>query len=244
MLPRRRSIPKTLMEACDLTQSGDVGSLFYYLSQSFHGTTDMFDDVSQLTDLYYYIRSGDKPITPYVERMIGLYDPPDNWRPETLAPQALGRIALTIGVRFLPNWMKEYATRSMEYDPIENYSMEEVTDGSERVITDKTSRSANMETESSSDAESRNYGFNPPTGGNPRDSATSGSTVTTTGDPEDNYEESIHSESGTLKLTRHGNIGVTTSQQMIQSERDLWKWDFYNDVMFPDLDKILTLAIY
>ena len=45
-------------------------------------------------------------------------------------------------------------------------------------------------------------------------------------------------------LTRHGNIGVTTSQQMIQSERDLWTWNFFNTVVFPDCDKILTLSIY
>lgn len=46
------------------------------------------------------------------------------------------------------------------------------------------------------------------------------------------------------KLTRSGNIGVTTSQQMIESERDLWLWNFFRNVVFPDLDKILTLQIY
>jgi len=45
-------------------------------------------------------------------------------------------------------------------------------------------------------------------------------------------------------LTRSGNIGVTTSQQMIQSERDLWKWNYFTDVVFPDLDKLLTICIY
>lgn len=45
-------------------------------------------------------------------------------------------------------------------------------------------------------------------------------------------------------LTRSGNIGVTTSQQMIQSERDLWIWNYFNDVVFPDVDKMLTLKIY
>ena len=45
-------------------------------------------------------------------------------------------------------------------------------------------------------------------------------------------------------LTRSGNIGVTTSQQMIQSERDLWIWNFFNDVVFKDLDKALTIQVY
>lgn len=46
------------------------------------------------------------------------------------------------------------------------------------------------------------------------------------------------------ELTRSGNIGVTTSQQMIQSERELYIWNFFLDVVFPDLDKIFTLKCY
>ena len=45
-------------------------------------------------------------------------------------------------------------------------------------------------------------------------------------------------------LRRSGNIGVTTSQQMIQAERDLWLWDFFHTVVFPDVDKVLTIPIY
>ena len=45
-------------------------------------------------------------------------------------------------------------------------------------------------------------------------------------------------------LRRSGNIGVTTSQQMIQAERDLWLWNFFHSVVFPDVDKVLTIPIY
>ena len=44
-------------------------------------------------------------------------------------------------------------------------------------------------------------------------------------------------------LTRSGNIGVTTSQQMIESERQLWLWKYF-DVVFKDVDSLLTIAIY
>ena len=44
-------------------------------------------------------------------------------------------------------------------------------------------------------------------------------------------------------LTRKGNIGVTTTQQMMQSEIELWKWNFYRSV-FKDIDSVLTLKIY
>lgn len=45
------------------------------------------------------------------------------------------------------------------------------------------------------------------------------------------------------ELTRSGNIGVTTTQQMLTSEIELRKWLYYNSV-FNDIDSILTLSIY
>ena len=44
-------------------------------------------------------------------------------------------------------------------------------------------------------------------------------------------------------LSRSGNIGVTTSQQMIMSEIELWRWNFFKDV-FEDIDTICCLDIY
>ena len=51
-------------------------------------------------------------------------------------------------------------------------------------------------------------------------------------------------ETRNYELTRQGNIGVTTTQQMLQSERDLWKWNYLTEVVFPDLDSVFTLKIY
>lgn len=47
----------------------------------------------------------------------------------------------------------------------------------------------------------------------------------------------------TRNLTRHGNIGVTTSQQMIESELIL-REKFFFEIIFKDIDKYLTLAVY
>lgn len=54
------------------------------------------------------------------------------------------------------------------------------------------------------------------------------------------------SDSSTRNYTLHrsGNIGVTTSQQMIEAERNVWLWNFFHTVIFPDVDRILTIAIY
>lgn len=51
------------------------------------------------------------------------------------------------------------------------------------------------------------------------------------------------SNSVTRTLTRSGNIGVTTSQQMIESTIELWRWNFFIQV-FEDLDTILTISTY
>lgn len=42
---------------------------------------------------------------------------------------------------------------------------------------------------------------------------------------------------------RHGNIGVTTNQQMIESEIELRKHNFF-EIVFSDIDKYLTLSVY
>lgn len=46
-------------------------------------------------------------------------------------------------------------------------------------------------------------------------------------------------------LTRSGNIGVTTSTQMLEQHKDFWwKWNFYNSILFPSVDKLLTIPLY
>ena len=61
-----------------------------------------------------------------------------------------------------------------------------------------------------------------------------------------NNENTITSSTSndtTRELKRSGNIGVTTTQQMLQQERELWDWNYYNTV-FKDIDNLLTLMIY
>lgn len=45
-------------------------------------------------------------------------------------------------------------------------------------------------------------------------------------------------------LRRNGNIGVTTTQQMLESEIALWQWNFVSDFVFKCADKLLTIPIY
>lgn len=77
------------------------------------------------------------------------------------------------------------------------------------------------------------------------DSGTNTGSVETTNSTQSSasYSDS-KSENGTHTLTRHGNIGVTTSQQMLQSELDLiprrqLKFEFYNDIK-----QLILIGIY
>ena len=45
------------------------------------------------------------------------------------------------------------------------------------------------------------------------------------------------------KLTRTGNIGTNTFQNLLQQERNIWIYDFFEQV-FKDVDSVLTIPIY
>lgn len=90
------------------------------------------------------------------------------------------------------------------------------------------------------------------------DQTTYGSTERTTGTEQTEYNTTdadtgtqTHADSGrdvetrNYTLTRHGNIGTVTSQQMIEAERELWRmWDFFREIVYPDVDRILTIETY
>ena len=104
------------------------------------------------------------------------------------------------------------------YNPINNYDMEET-------------RTPDLSTGVTASAESKTgvFGFN---GTNAKDSASN-----------DGSSNSTTTLTGTDTLTRKGNIGVTTTQQMITQEIELRKHDFYR-IIYSDIDSILCLKIY
>lgn len=200
--------------------------------------------ISALLDTEYYGNvSGDKLISPLVQKIL---------TNGTLSETDIILLANTIFALNSANWAKEWATLSAQYDPIENYSMLEIMTNDETVTEyGKThTRTDDTTQEETPDITVENdnavYGFNSsqsvPTG--EQTQGTSGTnTITNTGTVTDvDSGEDTHTRN--YRLTRTGNIGVTTSQQMLESERKLWLWNFFRDIVFPDVDRILTLRIY
>ena len=207
-------------------------------------------------DLAYYGNiSGDKTIGPMVRKIM---------TGDVLTDAEKTVLSTVIMALCGVNWSKEWETLQAEYDPIQNYSMVETMTDDETVdafghvntrTLDTDHAKTGTETATPDLTVNRDngyYGFNSDLG-----VPLSDQEQKTTGTNEVEYDTSetdtgsiTDTESGrnthtrNYELTRAGNIGVTTSQQMLQSERDLWMWNYFYDVVFPDLDRVLAIAVY
>ena len=130
----------------------------------------------------------------------------------------LSKISSIIKTKYKDKWDKLYdAFINSDYNPLENYSMVE---------------DENVKTEIVNETDGNNniFGFNT-TSVDGVEQTKSGAKSTTTGDFDKNHR----------KLTRSGNIGVATSQQMLESEINLRKYNFYLALM-NDVDEIMTIS--
>ena len=201
------------------------------------------NDVSgnQLDIIYHGSRSGNKIIGSLIENYL------DN---NTVSDDNKIIIAQAIYTIYIKNWNALYKTLSLEYNPIENYSMTETENvqDTHKGTLESNGNNTNTYTETTLVNDTSNnqlWGFNSTdsvnsdkqTGDTTRDVE---STMDSTHKNTDRETKDITSD---RTLKRSGNIGVTTSQQMIESERQLWLWNIFESV-FSDIDKILVLKIY
>lgn len=131
---------------------------------------------------------------------------------------ALEKVAENIVMKFRTNWDKIYeAYFATNYKPLENYSMTE-------------KENIGTEIRVNNDVDNKIYGFNSVEGSN---SSKSSNSVVTSSDFNENKRE----------LTRQGNIGVTTSQQMLTSELELREYNFFEKIL-ADIDSVICLSTY
>lgn len=130
----------------------------------------------------------------------------------------------------IENWNKLYENYTIFYNPIENYSM---TEKGKRT---NTGTQGNKQTGNArSESTSNIYAYNVTTS-NPASSSVATSNPNLENVRTDNLTE-------INELTRSGNIGVTTSAQMIEENIKLWEWKFFDSV-FKDIDRVLTIGVY
>lgn len=147
------------------------------------------------------------------------------------------------------NWKKLYDTTVLKYNPIENYDrIENWSDDDNETTTsdrDNTVKSTSTnEIMNSVNVTDKNTAFNAGLADHAKQ-ITDGDT-TENGSITNTEKENVNDER-TVKHTRtgraHGNIGVTTSQQMIQSERDLVVFNLY-DVITESFIENFCLMVY
>lgn len=136
--------------------------------------------------------------------------------------------------RTMKRW---YDALSIEYDPLENYDRkEDWTDANNKNnqitrlenaigsdVSESTGGGSTTNTRSAFDASDYQPHDKAETSSNGNN--LSSSSTTAYGKTEDN-ETNINKRIGRA----HGNIGVTTSQQMLQSELDVSKWNLYDEI--------------
>lgn len=170
----------------------------------------------------------DKTLAPIYSRLIDKYIA-DGYSNTEAIIYANTKLIKVIENKYLTNWNKLAIALFSEYNPINNYDMTEnkkINVNTEMNVTGTTSESET----------NKIAGFNSDEASVVTEGKKSGSQITdTTGAKNKNEQEE--------ELTRSGNIGVTTSQQMIESEIKLRRANII-DIIFNDMDKILFLDYY
>ena len=221
------------------------------------------DDINaSILDVEYFGNiSGNKTISPLIAKILSK----DN--ASTLSDARKNQLALIIYNLNVLKWSKLWETFNLEYNPISNYDMTE----SETTERDRTASGSHSQTAThtgtDTDASTRttsNSGAgesaNKRNAFNSTSASDTGSNTTTASNTETenagntktlNLTDAVSGSNSetvgddeTRTLTRSGNIGITSSQQLIESERNLWLWNMFYRVVFPDIDKTLTIATY
>ncbi|MBQ1297745.1 MAG: hypothetical protein IIY21_27145 [Clostridiales bacterium] len=221
-------------------------------------------DSSVLDVAYFGNHSGGKFCAPLVKLVINT---------EGVVPsQARTMIAKIIVSKYLINWTKLWATNVASYSPIHNYDMHEERDlaTTEDNIEDTDITLARTGTDAmqhgmvestqhgrTNERVTSRYGLNTVDGqvkpSDQVDDTEGGTTVTTDSGTDTQTKNLLDTTDGRTvednegteheEIYRYGNIGVTTTQKLLQEERDLWIWNYFNEI-FKDLDKELALAFH
>ena len=221
-------------------------------------------DNSVLDIAYFGNHSGGKFCAPLVKLLID-----DDGVIPSAARVTIAKILIS---KYLNNWNHLWETNVAVYSPIHNYDMHEerdlattddnveTTDGElSRTGTEGLTHGMVESTQHGRTEDNVNYKYGLNTtvyqqNRSDENVSTEGGTTTTTDSGTDTTTRNLV-DSTDQKVTednegteheethRYGNIGVTTTQKLLQEERNLWLWNFFDEV-FNDLDKELALAFH
>lgn len=196
----------------------------------------LLEDTITLNDLdmHFYDSYGQRIISPFLRRVIKsnggtIPIPVTDW-------VGISRVCYR---KLYHTLRQEALALGAEYNPINNYDMtEDGSDSDTHSGTDTTTHTATEYTQTTTDDVT---GFDSTGDGVQANKSTSDVRQGTK--PGEDSTEYGHVISREHSLSRSGNIGVTTSQQMIQSELDLRCTDYWDRVC-EHVAEILTIPMY
>ena len=206
---------------------------------------------------YYAGHSGEKITSPLLDVLLTANNT------DKVNATIAATLSKIINAKYMKNWERLWELNVAEYNPLENYNRTE-----DETITHDQTETVNMthttdvtRTDNLAHTDGRTldsnvttnevYGFNS-TDPKPESKSTNvhtwsdgGSNTGTVRNAGSEGDSGTKRDAGTTtkESTISGNIGVTTSQQMAQSEIDLWQWHYF-ETIFNDIDRELTCNMY
>lgn len=142
-------------------------------------------------------------------------------------------LAIILYTRFADKWNRLFDAMALTYNPIENYNMTETS-----THDTENNGQTSLQQEIESKQTENNFGFNS-ISSQPVGEVTS----KTTADPTTNKTISNLNSKENNTLSRSGNIGVTTTQQMLEQEIEIRK-NIFMDIVYSDIDSVLASPLY
>ena len=239
-----------LREAFNWTSYG-IFKAIYEVADDLGLTLPWDEEDSETLDLAYFgNHSGGKFCSPVVKLLLETTACVDEHG--QLNETGADKLAQILLRKYITNWTRLWDTNVVAYDPVTNYDMREsrnllTSDSSVRV--DAGTQTGTTETTygKTSDETDYKYGLNTDSQNvkpSEKISIDDGGSDSTERDLADSRSSNIAGAGEEVEEThRVGNIGVTTNQKLVQEERDLWLWNYF-DQIFKDLDRELALAIH
>lgn len=209
-----------------------------------------FPDTTEL-DKYFFLKYGDR----IGSKIIEFYADDTDGTVKGDNLDALSKMIYDINAR---KWEHLFGVYEADYNPIENTDFIETikdVNGNTKVYNDQTTSNGTAITVSTGNSTDNNnldnnvFGFNSAAAVGDNQAINSGtsnttanSTTTSSGGTTDN---ATTTDNGThdSEHRKHGNIGITSTVELMEGEVSFWKWSFIDQVC-RDICDIVALSIY
>lgn len=185
------------------------------------------DDIALNFDMeYIYNKSGKKKVSSLIMSLLENREEISDTFP--LTNEQMETLSHIINNRYTFKWQRLYDIYKTNYDAMSPYDMSIDEESSDTL--DTKSKSTNSSTD-----QSNFFGYNDTSD----DGVPQSRDINTT----ERTDEYNRTNPKTRTITRKGNIGNITKQELIEKERNVLKWQMW-DIIYGDLDNILTCGTY